>query len=412
MVKQGPRAKVGILSMVLVAYSEGCVSVSLAEVARAFPGVPPEVVAALVSVSGALGIAGSILSGILQRRLSQKEVLVLGTVCMGLGSLPVLFHESFAVLVAAVAFTGLGCGLLTSTAPAYISRVFAGEGKRRMLGAQMSLQGFGSMAFTLTAGALAVFAWWLGYAVYFVSFVSAALGVALLPAEPSGEEPSGAAALSPSPREGLSLGHPLPLGLVALLTLLCLVCAAPWGGMSLHCSANGIGGSGLTGLVLGCIDAGMVLGGAISPRLARAFRENTILVLFLGVAAGLLVMGLARSGALLCIAALLFGLSYACIYPRALALLGDLLSPDALPAAMVLESTLTSLGYTLGTPLIQAFGVVWPGHAATLGFYMMSVLAVVIAALLAVTRLEGRVLVFSCEPPPPRAVCGDRSCVN
>lgn len=406
MVKQGSRAKVGILSMVLVAYSGGCVSVSLAEVARAFPGVPSEVVAALVSVSGALGIAGSILSGILQRRLSQKEVLVLGTVCMGLGSLPVLFHESFAVLMAAVAFTGLGCGLLTSTAPAYISRVFAGEGKRRMLGAQMSLQGFGSMAFTLTAGALAVYAWWLGYAVYFVSFVSAALGVALLPAEPAGEErePSGAVALSPSPREGLSLGHPLPLGLVALLTLLCLVCAAPWGGMSLHCSVNGIGGSGLTGLVLGCIDAGMVLGGAVSPRMARVFGENTILVLFLGVAAGLLVMGLARSGVLLCIAALLFGFSYACIYPRALALLGDLLSPDALPAAMALESALTSLGYTLGTPLIQAFGVVWPGHAATLGFYMMSVLAVVIAALLAVTRLEGRVLGRVAESAPLRGL--------
>lgn len=404
MVKQGSRAKVGILSMVLVAYSGGCVSVSLAEVTRAFPSVPSEAVAALVSVSGALGIAGSILSGILQRRLSQKEVLVLGTVCMGLGSLPVLFHESFAVLMAAVAFTGLGCGLLTSTAPAYISRVFEGEGKRRMLGAQMSLQGFGSMAFTLAAGALAVFAWWLGYAVYLVSFVSAALGVALLPAEPSGAEPSDAAPPAPAPREGLTLRHPLPLGLVALLTLLCLVCAAPWGGMSLHCSANGIGGSGLTGLVLGCIDAGMVLGGAISPRLARAFRENTILVLFLGVAAGLFVMGLARSGVLLCAAALLFGLSYACIYPRVLALLGDLLSPDALPAAMALESALTSLGYTLGTPLIQAFGVVWPGHAATLGFYMMSVLAVVIAALLAVTRLEGRVLGRVAESAPLRGL--------
>lgn len=404
MVKQGSRAKVGILSMVLVAYSGGCVSVSLAEVARAFPGVPSEVVAALVSVNGALGIAGSILSGILQRRLSQKEVLVLGTVCMGLGSLPVLFHESFAVLMAAVAFTGLGCGLLTSTAPAYISRVFAGEGKRRMLGAQMSLQGFGSMAFTLTAGALAVFAWWLGYAVYLVSFVSAALGVALLPAEPSGAEPSGAAPPALESREGLTLRHPLPLGLVALLTLLCLVCAAPWGGMSLHCSASGIGGSGLTGLVLGCIDAGMVLGGAASPRMARVFGENTILVLFLGVAAGLLVMGLARSGVLLCAAALLFGLSYACIYPRVLALLGDLLSPDALPAAMALESALTSLGYTLGTPLIQAFGVVWPGHAATLGFYMMSVLAVVIAALLAVTRLEGRVLGRVAESAPLRGL--------
>lgn len=404
MVKQGSRAKVGILSMVLVAYSGGCVSVSLAEVARAFPGVPSEVVAVLVSVSGALGIAGSILSGILQRGLSQKEVLVLGTVCMGLGSLPVLFHESFAVLMAAVAFTGLGCGLLTSTAPAYISRVFAGEGKRRMLGAQMSLQGFGSMAFTLTAGALAVFAWWLGYAVYFVSFVSAALGVALLPVEPSGAEPSGAAPPALEPREGLTLRHPLPLGLVALLTLLCLVCAAPWGGMSLHCSVKGIGGSGLTGLVLGCIDAGMVLGGAASPRMARVFGENTILVLFLGVAAGLLVMGLARSGVLLCAAALLFGLSYACIYPRALALLGDLLSPDALPTAMALESALTSLGYTLGTPLIQAFGVVWPGHAATLGFYMMSVLAVVIAALLAVTRLEGRVLGRVAESAPLRGL--------
>ena len=237
-----------------------------------------------------------------------------------------------------------------------------------------------------------------------MSFVSAALGVALLPVEPSGAEPSGAAPPALEPREGLTLRHPLPLGLVALLTLLCLVCAAPWGGMSLHCSVKGIGGSGLTGLVLGCIDAGMVLGGAASPRMARVFGENTILVLFLGVAAGLLVMGLARSGVLLCAAALLFGLSYACIYPRALALLGDLLSPDALPTAMALESALTSLGYTLGTPLIQAFGVVWPGHAATLGFYMMSVLAIVIAALLAVTRLEGRVLGRVAESAPLRGL--------
>lgn len=404
MVTRERRAELGVLSIVFVAYSGGCVSVSLAEVARAFPSIPSEAVAALVSVSGALGIAGSVLSGLLQRRFSQKEVLVLGTVCMGLGSIPVLFHQSFAVLAAAVAFTGLGCGLLTSTAPAYISRVFAGEGRRRMLGAQMSLQGFGSMAFTLAAGALATLAWWLGYAVYLVSFASAAIGVALLPAGPDDGASTGAEPSAPAPREGLSLGHPLPVGLVALLTLLCLACAAPWGGMSLHCSANGIGGSGLTGLVLGCIDAGMVLGGAISPRLARALRENTIFVLFLGVAAGLLAMGLARNGALMCIAALVFGLSYACIYPRVLALLGDLLSPDALPAAMALESALTSLGYTLGTPLIQAVGVVWPGHAATLGFYVMSALAAAIAALLAVTRLEARALGGAAGPAPPRGL--------
>ncbi len=395
------RIRIGVLAAIFVGYSSSGLATNYGELANSFPTIPVETIMMLTSVMGLFNMASSLLVGPMQRWLSQKQVLCLGLIITLFGIVPMFYHENFWVLMAIVALIGFGTGMLTGCGPAYISGHFKGEARVQMLGLKMSIQGVGSVAFSLLGGALAVFGWWFTYLPFVLVGIALIMCVIMLPrektiraqaAEAESEEASGevdeeTADLARREERGLTLKSPWPVLLIAITCFICMTGAAQ-AGISLHIEEHGMGNSATTGVVVAILSLGMVFGGIIAPKFISIFKTHTQSVC-LGVAVvGLLVWGITTNVVIFAIAGFIWGTVYAIYFGHNLNYLSGILKPSSAPTAMSLNAGISSGCYTIGVPIINSCAgfIGLPSYDA--GFFVMAAILGVVFLFVTLTGFE------------------------
>lgn len=398
--KKDMTIRIGVLAAIFVGYSSSGLATNYGELQRSFPDVAVETIMMLTSVMGLFNMISSLLVGVMQRWLSQKQVLVLGLVITLTGIIPVFYHQNFYVLMAIVALIGFGTGMLTGCGPAYISGHFKGEARVQMLGLKMSVQGVGSVLFSFLGGALAVFGWWWSYLPFVLVGIALILCVVLLPrektiraqaaeaeAEEGSEQDADAADLARREEQGLTLKSPWPLLTIAVTCFICMTGSAQ-AGIALHIENNGMGNSATAGTVVAVMSLGMVLGGIIAPKVIAVLKTHTQVVCLAIASAGLFVWGLAPNIVVFTIAGLVWGTVYAIYFGHNLNYLSGILKPSATPLAMSLNAGISSGCFTLGVPIINFFGQFFPMPTYTSGFFTMGGILLVVCLLVLVTGFE------------------------
>lgn len=398
--KKDMTIRIGVLAAIFVGYSSSGLATNYGELQRSFPDVAVETIMMLTSVMGLFNMISSLLVGVMQRWLSQKQVLVLGLVITLTGIIPVFYHQNFYVLMAIVALIGFGTGMLTGCGPAYISGHFKGEARVQMLGLKMSVQGVSSVLFSFLGGALAVFGWWWSYLPFVLVGIALILCVVLLPrektiraqaaeaeAEEGSEQDADAADLARREEQGLTLKSPWPLLTIAVTCFICMTGSAQ-AGIALHIENNGMGNSATAGTVVAVMSLGMVLGGIIAPKVIAVLKTHTQVVCLAIASAGLFVWGLVPNIVVFTIAGLVWGTVYAIYFGHNLNYLSGILKPSATPLAMSLNAGISSGCFTLGVPIINFFGQFFPMPTYTSGFFTMGGILLVVCLLVLVTGFE------------------------
>lgn len=393
--------RIGVLAAIFAGYSSSGMSAGLGEVQRSFPAVPAETIMLLGTTTTVFNAISSFLVGVMQRWLSQKRVLCLGLLITFLGIAPVFFHESFPLLVAVFALVGFGTGMITGCGPAYISAHFKGEARVQMLGLKMSIQGVGSVLFSLLGGFLAVYGWWNTYLPFFVVGIALFMCVFMLPYEKpvreqaaeaesqkeEGEASADAVDLARREAEGLTLKSPLPIFTIAAACLFCMSgCIGNC--ISLHIEMNGMGNSMVSGIAMASTAVGMIIGGLAAPAVIKLLKTHTLTIVLAITAAAIAVGGITRSVVVLCLMMVVWGAMFGIYFGHVLNYLSGILKPSAVPMAMSLNAGISSGCAAMGIPLVNAVGVLYPIPSYTSGFFTIAAILAIVCVAVTVTGFE------------------------
>ena len=403
-----PTIKIGVLTAIFVGYCSSGLGTSFGELAQAFPEIPVANIMMLASVMGLTNMASSLLVGVMQKWMSQKKVLVLGLAITLAGIIPLFFSHSFYLLAAIVGLIGFGTGMLTGCGPAYISSHFTGEAKTQMLSLKMSVQGVGSIVFSLLGGFLAVYGWQYSYAPFFLVGVALVICVILLPnelpiskqvKEAEEDEATDAAAqeeLARKERDGFKALSPVPLLLILATSTICM-CGSSMAGMALHIANWNFGDSSTAGIIIALMSVGMAIGGVIAPKVISITKNHTMVTCIAMVAIGHVLMGISRDAFVMGAGSLTFGTFYAIYFGRNLTHLSSILKPSEAPLGMSLNAGISSGVYTLGVPLINLVAPLYPVDAATSAFFTLAIVCAILFVVVFVTGFERRLSEMSLD---------------
>lgn len=389
--------KIGILSMIMIGYSSSSVGVGLGGMAEDFPNIPETTLMLVNTVVAFTSMLASFSSSFFQRFLSQKQVLMLACVLLLIGVIPFVFHSNFYFVLSIVGVLGFGSGLITSTAPAFISAHFKGEERTKMLGMKMSVQGVGSVVFSLLGGALAAIGWYFAYTTFSLCGIALIVGALFMPHEkPQHRVIAGKDAEGEVPAEEgngtLRLTQPMAFLPIVFTTLMCSAITAGNGGLALHIANYDIGSPAFVGIVGAVLSAGMVVGGIIAPKLIALLKCQMLNVAFLCFAIGMAMLGFSREPIMCLVAALLLGTMYSALFTTNLNHVSKLVRPASQPLAMSLVSGVSSLGATLAIPAANAVAGFYPVSASTANMFTGALACLAVSVVAFVTRYERRAL--------------------
>lgn len=158
--------KVSILALSLVLTTGFSVSSALPYMFEFYKGIPSSQVELLISLPS-FGIMISLfLNGVLERYLSERQMIVIGLLVLSLcGTLP-FFIQSYAFVFIARLIFGMGVGLINAKAISIISERYHGKERVQTLGYRGSAEVVGTALLTLGAGQFMRFGWTAAFLVY------------------------------------------------------------------------------------------------------------------------------------------------------------------------------------------------------------------------------------------------------
>lgn len=158
--------KVSILALSLVLTTGFSVSSALPYMFEFYKGMPTSQVELLISLPSVGIMISLFLNGILERYLSERQMIVTGLLVLSLcGTLP-FFIQSYAFVFVARLIFGMGVGLINAKAISIISERYQGKERVQTLGYRGSAEVVGTALLTLAAGQFMRFGWTAAFLVY------------------------------------------------------------------------------------------------------------------------------------------------------------------------------------------------------------------------------------------------------
>lgn len=370
---------------------------SLGVIGLAYPEVRRSTLQLIISLAAFASFGASLVAGKLQAIFSQKAVVMSGAFLLGLGSLPMFIQPGFNFLLCMSVLIGLGAGLMTSTMPAIIATYFSGDSRSNMLGLNTSLKAIGGMAVAALGGILASFGWYFSYAMFLFAFVGVVFAIFFLPNDKAiretqlleEQESSG----ETSADDGrLTLVSTTVIFVIILGMLVTLLGGVSQNNVALHIQEAHIGDAKVAGLALSCESLGGIAAGLIVTKLAKVLRSYTMIIGFIGMAAGQLLIATIHLPMAVFIGCLVNGISTWFVMTRILFLMTSVVKPAAIPMTAGVFSAATSLGFALSPLIINLISGLFSDQLATTSFFVGVGIVVILIVTLVVTQFEQRLL--------------------
>jgi len=237
--------------------------------------------------------------------LGRKKLLAVTTVLYAVAGVAPAVLDDIDAILASRALLGVALGIMYMLAPAMFGDIYAGTARYRAMAFLSAGTAGGGAALTIAGGALAEHGWRMTFAMHDVALL-------LLPLRyvhdtpRTVEMPAGAGA-----REAERWNVLSPAALVIIYVAIMLV-SLVYMQLPLNVpfvlAERGIGGPGLSGIVIAWMMATMAVVGPFYPRLRRHTTNTTIYCgVVTGLAAGLALLAVADSLVLALVAATVFG---------------------------------------------------------------------------------------------------------
>ena len=175
--------KASILALSFVLTTAFSISSALPAMSQFYKNYSSSQVELLVSLPS-IGIMSLLLfNSILERFLSERQMIILGLLLFSICGLIPFFNQAYGLVFASRFVFGLGLGMMNPRAIAIISERFQGRERVQMLGYRGSAEVVGMALLTLIVGQLLRFNWTTTFLVYTVGFIVLALYLMFVPYE-------------------------------------------------------------------------------------------------------------------------------------------------------------------------------------------------------------------------------------
>ena len=175
--------KASILALSFVLTTAFSISSALPAMFQFYKNYSSSQVELLISLPS-IGIMSLLLfNSILERFLSERQMIILGLLLFSLCGLIPFFNQAYGFVFASRFIFGLGLGMMNPRAIAIISERFQGRERVQMLGYRGSAEVVGMALLTLAVGQLLRFGWTTTFLVYTVGFIILALYLLFVPYE-------------------------------------------------------------------------------------------------------------------------------------------------------------------------------------------------------------------------------------
>lgn len=175
--------KVSILALSLVLTTAFSVSSALPYMLEYYSNLSTSDVELLISLPSVGIMISLLLNGLLEKFLSERQMIVTGLITLSLcGTLPYFIQSYLFVFVTRLIF-GMGVGLINAKAISIISERYHGKERTQTLGFRGSAEVVGTALLTLVAGQLMQFGWTAAFLVYGAGFIVLVLYLMFVPYE-------------------------------------------------------------------------------------------------------------------------------------------------------------------------------------------------------------------------------------
>lgn len=362
--------KITVLAPSFALMSTLTVSPALARIAEAFPDLSVSAVQLLNTIPFLAALPLILLSGQLASRFTKKRLLCAALIlAISGGLMPLLFHDSYPLLVFSTAIFGLGFGIITPISTALVHEHYAGHEQLRMVGFQSAVIGLGGVCFTNIGGYLASLCWWYSYFAFFLLVPVLVLVLCL---------PKGAKDGAPPRMKGFF--SPTLVFVILLIFFSSGLTSIFNTNLAMFIEQAGLGGPGTAGAAMSVFSIANIAGGVLAGWLISRMKNATLTLVFLISGLGYLFIYISPALAALFAAAFLYGFFFSLRMPAAFQRATMAAPPGAGTFAIAFVSAASYLGQFLSPFFINPLGAVFqPGAAVKflLGAFLFAVLAAI-----------------------------------
>ncbi|MCH4159738.1 MAG: MFS transporter [Bifidobacterium sp.] len=298
--------KFSLLSISMLLTSYNAIAGALPALIQQFPEQSRTNVELLTTAPTCAMIVMIIVSGLLAKSVSDRTLVVTGiSIATIFGIIPFFMTNNFWLIMASRIGLGIGLGLINSLAVSMIGKYFSGEERATLMGFRSAFVSLGQATLTLIAGFLLNMGWHGPFLLYLLAIPVLILFVSFVPKEPV--QRTSEAVSDPGDKQHIN-------GSILVITVFLFFTVTMYTGVTVRLSsiitASGFGSMQQASTLLSVmVFCGMLMGFAFG-RVHRALRRQTLTlgVVFLAIAC--YIVYFAPNFPILCIGALIAGLSY------------------------------------------------------------------------------------------------------
>ena len=386
------KAKIGIFSLTLLAMSALGITPSIALIMEAFPESSATDVQQLTAIPNLMAIITALAFSFVANKVPRKAVALAGPICVAIGGLlPYFMGDSLIFLLVCSGIVGLGVGCITNITQVLITELISPEKRQDTMAQNVIFVNIGAIIMTMGGGMLAAGGWRNNYLIYAVAIPVLALAIIFIPFyRPTileEDTPNKDAVAKPS----LGITPFLVAGTILVTNL---VYSAFANNASILIIAGELGDSSAVGLVnsiatIGGMVAGVILGKILT---VKAIQRRSLALGLVLMGAGMLVMAMATSVIVMCVAAFFIGFALSIGFAQTPFVISLTVAPILIPTAISMYSIGSSLGGTISPTLVNGIaGAVLSGSAADCCI-VAAAIAFIVAIALIVTNFQGKII--------------------
>lgn len=297
-----------VLSVSLLLYLSGSLlAPALGVMKGAFPDSEMSTIRSVLTYMYITVSIFSLVSGTLAKRISKKNVVIIGLILYGGGGIAGGFFDNINVIIFTRVIMGMGVGLILPQATAMIVEFFEAEKREKLLGWSQGLANIGSMIGSIVGGSLALMNWrynFFGFGFAFVILLLVIIGVPNVPPEKK--------------QENNDKKPPMPKVLYSICVFMFLAQAASLvtvTNMAIFVNSEPWGNPKLLGITMALLTFAGFVAGFVLVYVKKFFKQWTPLFSCAAMGVGFVILSFANNMFMAMISNTLIGFGYGLIIP-------------------------------------------------------------------------------------------------
>lgn len=346
--KYGFVEKAAVLSIALLMYTTSMTTPALGEIAKAFPGVSPELVKQIAALPSLMMVIFSLVAGQLERFMSKKKILYIAMLLQFVGGILPMFASNMTFILIMRGVFGVGYGLLFPLSTPILADMFQGDEFKNLMGYKSAIGAFAGVVFQMLGGVLAAISWRYAFLGFLLMIPICLLIILKVPDIQSKKVSKGA--------EGISSGKLTSKTYIlsflnALLNILQFTFMT---NVAMVMAAGKIGNAAQAGVVLTVFTGGAFAAGLMYGRIVNIFKRFTIAIAVGLVGVSFLILLNVSTYPMYIIAGTIFGLGFGTYNPDFGIKLVSSADKSASARAFSIYVALMGLGQ-FASPIVLAF---------------------------------------------------------